>query len=406
LARFSWWIIYKKNLARTVVALAVGLRPKPSRSSLLLLSIENLLTRRSTFSYSKKNLHAKEDPMDKDKRILYMALALVVLLLLPAITYAAAPFYEGKNIRVIVAGSPGGGFDSYARALARHLGKHVPGKPTIMIENMTGAGGLVAANYLYKIAKPDGLTIGHFHGGFLFAQALGLEGTEFEPQKFGYIGSLSKVAPVCILSRARGIGNMDQWMNSTTPPKLGGIAPGALAPEDTPKILKVALGLPLHLVSGYKGTAEIRLALQSKEVDGCFLGWESAKTTWRRDLEDGSASVILQAVPKPLLDFPKVPLAIDFAKTDEGRKLIEVGIHTNCLFARPFVLPPGTPGERIHILRNGLEETLRDKDFIAETEKAQLDLDPVTGPELEEAVTGLCKADPALLAKLKDILYK
>jgi tripartite-type tricarboxylate transporter receptor subunit TctC len=341
-----------------------------------------------------------------DKRFLHLVSFFIGFILIPVITFGASSFYEGKTIRIIVGTSPGGGFDIYARILARHIGKHILGNPTIIVENMPGAGGMIAANYLYRIAKPNGLTIGHFNGTLLFDQVLGQEGAEFDSQKFEYIGSLAKVTAVCILSKVSGITNIDQWMNSKTSVKLGGVGLGNLAPDNTPKILKVAVGLPIQLISGYKGTADIRLAVEGKEVAGCFLGWESAKATWRKDLETGNAFVILQAVPKPLPDLQRVPLAINLAKTDEARNLIEVGIHSNSIFARPFVLTPGTPKEQIQILRNALRDTLKNKEFLAETEKAKLELDPVTGEELGKAVFGLSKVDPVLLAKLKEILFK
>jgi tripartite-type tricarboxylate transporter receptor subunit TctC len=130
------------------------------------------------------------------------------------------------------------------------------------------------------------------------------------------------------------------------------------------------------------------------------------KVTWRKSLEAGDVVVVLQAVPKPLPDLPKVPLTISFAKTDEARQLIEVGIHSPHKFARPFVLPPGVPKERVQVLRNAFEETLKDKEFLAETEKMKLGLNPFGGEELEKTVTGIFKLDPALLAKMKDILFK
>jgi tripartite-type tricarboxylate transporter receptor subunit TctC len=333
-------------------------------------------------------------------------LALGLAVMAPIVSFGAAPYYDGKTIRLIVGTSPGGGFDSYARLLSRHLAKHIPGAPTIIVENMPAAGGLASANTLYKVVKPNGLTLGTFNGTLLFEQVLGQEGIEFESQKFEYIGALAQVTPVCLMSKASGITSMDQWMASKTPVKLGGVGLGNLAPDNTPKILKVAIGLPLQHITGYKGTAEVRLAVEGNEVHGGFLGWESAKTTWRKDLESGNAFVVLQAVPKVLRDLPRVPLAISYAKTDEARTLIEVGIHSNGLFARPFVMTPGTPKERVELLRTAFQATLKDKDFLAEAEKSRLDLDPATGEELEKAVAKASKVDKATLAKLKDILFK
>jgi tripartite-type tricarboxylate transporter receptor subunit TctC len=319
---------------------------------------------------------------------------------------AATDFYKGKTLSIQVGTTPGGGFDSYARALARHLGRHIPGNPSVIVENQPTAGGLMSANYVYKVAKPNGLTIGTFNGTLLFDQMLGQEGAEFDARKFQYIGALARVTPVCIVSKASGITDMDKWMRSTTPVKLGGLGPGNLAPDNTPKILKAAIGLPIQLITGYRGTAEVRLAVNSKEVAGGFLGWESAKTTWRKDLDSGDAFVVLQAVPKPLPDLPKVPLAISYAKTDEARKLIEAGIHGCGAFSRPFVVAPATPKDRVQILRTAFEETLKDKDFLADCAKAKLDLDPLSAQELTLAVESVMRLDSTTMTKLKDLVLK
>jgi tripartite-type tricarboxylate transporter receptor subunit TctC len=302
--------------------------------------------------------------------------------------------------------SAGGGYDTYARVISRHMGKYIPGNPAIIVENMTGAGSLIAANYLYKIAKPDGLTIGSFHGGLFFNQLMAQPGIEFDARKFEFIGAVAREEAVYAFTKASGITSMEKWMASKTPVKMGGVSPGVYAPDNVIRIVKAALGLPIQLITGYKGTADIRLACESGELAGTTWGWDSMRATWRKSLETGDVIVVLQAVPKPFPDLPKVPLAINLAKTDEARQLIELGIHSPSLFARPFVLPPGTPKEQEQILSKALQETLKDKEFIAEMEKAKLDLNPVTGEELEKAVAGIFKIDPALTAKMKEILFK
>jgi len=323
-----------------------------------------------------------------------------------SLSFAAAPFYEGKSIRVIVGYSAGGGYDAYARVLARHMGKHVPGNPTFVVENMTGAGSLVSANYMYKAAKPDGLTIGHFNGGLFFNQIMNQPGIEFDARKFEYIGAAVKEETAFAFSKSSGITGVEKWMASKTPVKMGGVAPGAFAPDNVIKIVKAALGFPVQLVSGYKGTADIRLAVENGELAGSSWGWASMKSTWRKALDSGEVVVVLQAVPKPFPDLPQVPLAISLAKTEEARQLIELGIHSPSIFARPFVLPPATPKERLGVLEKALQETLKDKDFLAEAEKSKLDIEPVTRSELEKSVAGIFKLNAALVAKLNDILFK
>lgn len=315
-------------------------------------------------------------------------------------------FYKGKALRIIVGFTAGGGFDTYSRAIARHMGKHIPGNPGFIVENMTGAGSLIAANHLYKVAKPDGLTMGHFIGGLFLGQALGQKGIEFDARKFEYIGAPTTDHVVCAFTRASGITNMERWMASKMPVKMGGTGPGNSTPDNVTRILKAVLGLPVQLVSGYKGTADIRLAADGGELAGGCWGWASIKVTWRKALDAGDTVVVLQASRKPHPDLPKVPNAISLAKTDEARQLIEVGIHGDSQIARTYTLPPGTPKERVQILRRAFHDTLKDPEFLADAERSKLTVDPVSGDEVERVIAGLFKFDPPLVAKLNEILYK
>jgi tripartite-type tricarboxylate transporter receptor subunit TctC len=316
----------------------------------------------------------------------------------------AQSFFEGKTVRIIVGFAPGGGFDTYARVLARHMGKSIPGHPTVIVDNMPGAGSLIATNHLYKVAKPDGLTVAHVGGGPFLGQVLGQPGIEFDARKFEFIGAAVGEDVVCAMTKASGITSLEKWMSSRTPVKMGGVAQGA-APDNTARILKATLGLPLQIVSGYKGTADIRLAADGGELGGACWSWDSMKVTWRAALNAGDVVPVLQLTAKGFPDLPGVPLAINLAKTEEARRLIQVGVQNANAFARPFVLPPGTPKERVQILRKAFQETLNDKAFLAEAEKTKLTIDPLTGDELTRMVAELFALDPALVAKLKAILY-
>ncbi len=320
-------------------------------------------------------------------------------------TTSADDFYQGKNIRIVVGFSAGGGFDTYARALARHMSKHIPGQPAIVVENMTGAGSLIAANHVFKAAKPDGLTIGHFIGGLFLGQVLGQKGIEFDARKFEYIGAPITDHVVCALTKASGISSVEQWFAAKTPVKMGGIAPGTSTPDNATRILKAALGLPIQLVTGYKGTADVRLAAESGEVAGGCWGWDSVSVTWRKALDSGDAKVVLQANRRTHPELAQVPQAIKFAKTEEGRKMIEVAIHGDSDIVRTYTLPPSTPKDRVQILRAAFNATLKDPDFLADAKKSKLNVDPVSVEEIEKDINGLFKLDPALLGKLKEILY-
>jgi tripartite-type tricarboxylate transporter receptor subunit TctC len=338
------------------------------------------------------------------KRFLLLAMALLPGLVL-ATGAAADDFYRGKTIRIVVGFSAGGGFDTYARAIARHMVKHIPGEPAIVVENMTGAGSLIAANHVYKVAKPDGLTIGHFIGGLFLGQVLGQKGIEFDARKFEYIGAPITDHVVCAMTKASGITSVEQWMASKTPVKMGGIAPGTSTPDNATRIFKAALGLPIQLVTGYKGTADIRLAAESGEIAGGCWGWDSVSVTWRKALDSGDAVVVLQANRKTHPDLPQVPQAIKLAKSDEGRKMIEVGVHSDSDIVRTYTLPPGTPKDRVQLLRKAFESTLKDPEFLADAKKSRLNVDPV-GPEaIEKDIANLFKLDPSLISKFKDILY-
>ena len=331
--------------------------------------------------------------------------ATIVLALAGSSPLEAQSFFAGKTVRIVVGLAPGGGFDTYARLLARHLGRHIPGNPAIIVENMTGAGGLISANHLYLVAKPDGLSLAHVPGTLLLGQVLGQPGIEFDARRFEYIGATVKEEVVCSMTRASGVASVEQWMAAKTPVKIGAVSPGAPT-DNSPRILKAALGLPIQVVTGYKGTAEIRLAAEGGEVAGACWAWESMRATWRRALEAGDAIPIVQVTSKPLADLPKVPLAISLAKTDEARRLIQVGIQDGSAYSRPFIAPPGTPKDRVQVLRKAFVAALSDPALRAEADRAQLTLDPVSGEELERLVAGLFSLDPPFVDKLKSILHR
>jgi tripartite-type tricarboxylate transporter receptor subunit TctC len=317
--------------------------------------------------------------------------------------FAQANFYEGKTIRFIVGFSAGGGYDTYTRLIARHLGKHVPGNPVFVVDNMAGAGSLISANYIYKVAKPDGLTIGHFIGGLFLQQLLGKPGIEFDSLKFEYVGVPAQDHFILGVAKSTGITEPEKWIASKQVVKFGGVATGS-GTDDFPNILKATIGLPIQMVSGYKGTADVRLAFNSGEVTGLSNSWESTKSTWKKEVESGDLVVVLQATRKPQPELPKVPLAISFAKTEEAKKLIETVTRIHGPSVRPYVLPPGTPKDRVQILRKALMDTMKDPALLAEAKKANLDINPDDGVELEQNVKDIFKLDQSLIAKLKEIL--
>ena len=334
----------------------------------------------------------------------FLRAALLVAVATQTMTASAQEdFYRGKTIRLIVGLAPGGGFDTYSRVIARHIGKHISGNPTTIVENMPGAASLLAANYVYKGAKPDGLTIGNFVGGLAFQQILGLPGVEFDAPKFEFIGVPATDNFMIGVAKSTGITSVEQWKASGTIVKIGGVAPGG-GTDDIPKVLKATLGLPLQLVSGYKGTGPVRLAFNAGEVQGACNSLESFKSTWRAEMEKGEVVLLVQANLKPHPEVPTVPWAVDLAKTDEAKKMILTSARVNGLLNRFYVLPPGTPKNRVALIRKAFMDTMKDPEFLADTQKAKLDLDPIDGAEIEKQVQELFKLEPALVGKMKEIL--
>jgi tripartite-type tricarboxylate transporter receptor subunit TctC len=345
----------------------------------------------------------QEENMNRVVRPLWFLLCVAVCLGPATALLAQDDFYRGKTIRLIVGLAPGGGFDSYSRVIARHLGKHIPGNPTTVVENMPGAASLLAANYVYRAAKPDGLTIGNFVGGLSFQQLLGLPGIEFDAPKFEYLGVPAQDNFMIGVAKSAGITSVEQWKASGTVIKIGGVAPGG-GTDDIPKVLKATLGLPLQLVSGYKGTGPVRLAFNAGEVQGVCNSWESFKATWRNEVDKGEVTLLLQANLKPHPAVPNVPWAADLTKNEDARKMILTMARVSGVLNRFYVLPPGTPKDRVRLMRKAFMDTLKDLEFVADTQKAKLDLDPIDGEEIQRHVRELFKLEPALVAKMKEIL--
>jgi tripartite-type tricarboxylate transporter receptor subunit TctC len=315
----------------------------------------------------------------------------------------AQNFYQGKTIRVLVGGSAGGGFDTYSRTIARHMGKHIPGHPTLVVENMTGAATRILAKYLFSAAPPDGLSFGIFNGYLLLGRVLGMKGLDFDVRKYEWIGVPVQDHVACALTKASGITSLKQWRAAKTPVKIGALGPGN-STADVPRLLKGILGLPIHVVEGYKGTADIRIAADSGEVAGGCWAWQSIAVTWRKALQAGDVNVLIQVAPKAHPDLKNVPNAFDLVKTDEDKRLLTTGIVLPSSVTRVYAAAPGTPKDRVRILQNAFAETLKDPAFVAEAEKANLEIDPLTGEEVGKVVSEMFDLGPNLKAKLKEIL--
>ena len=317
-------------------------------------------------------------------------LQIVTLTLLAFFIFAVSPsaqadeFYRGKTIRFIVGAPAGGGYDTYARAIARHLGKHIPGHPAMVVENMDGAGSLIAANYLYNKSKPDGLSIGVWISGQIIRDALGDRSTKFDGQKFGWIGAPSKGSPTCAVMGFTGLKTWSDVVNSKRSIRMGGVRAGT-AYDDVPTILNNVAETKFNLISGFPGTAPIRLALQKREVEGACLGWESMRVSNRVMLDAQGDDKLIPFITHKKLEDPEIkdlPLFTDVIKGEDNLATYKTWA-ASYEFQRPFSLPPNTPPERLQTLRKAFAETLRDVDFLAEAKKTRLDIEPVSGEEID-----------------------
>jgi len=318
-----------------------------------------------------------------------------------------AEFYKGKVIRMIVGYSPGGGSDTYARAIARHIGKYIPGNPIFIVQNMPGAGSLVAANYTYNRAKPDGLTVGVFGSGLILQQALGARGIKFKADKFRWIGAPAKGLPVCAIMASTGLKSLQDVLNSKKPIKMGAERAGSVT-VDLPEILNKSLGTNFKIIPGYKGTARIRLAMQKGEVDGACWDWTAMRVTAKSMLNAKGDQKLIPYIIQGESQDPEVknlPQIIEVLK-DPGQLAIFQGWMTQNEFQRPEALPPKTPKKRLNILRKAFKAALKDPQFLAETKKSRLVFTYVSGEQVEKYVDQLLAISPKAKKSLQFLVIK
>ena len=320
-----------------------------------------------------------------------------------AVPVSAQEFFKGKTIVVIVGTAAGGGFDTYSRMIARHLGKYLPGNPNTIVQNMPGAGQLIAANHVYNRSQPDGLTIGHFTGSVIFRHVLGDQGVMFDGRKFDWLGTPAPERHTCVLTDKSGIKTLDDWFSAKRPMKFGALGPGN-STSAWPHLLHEVLGLPISVIDGFKGTSDVRLAAEAGEVDGACWGWDSIKVTWAKGVESGFVRPMIQTMLEANADLPNVPVAIEQAKTKEGRELLRLGAQAYGPSAIAYSVPPGLPKERLLTLQNGFMATMKDPEFLAEAKKANLVVSPLDGPTISKTVADLYNAEPKLLEKFREII--
>jgi tripartite-type tricarboxylate transporter receptor subunit TctC len=308
-----------------------------------------------------------------------------------------AAFYAGKSIRIVIGYSPGGGYDLYARMLARHMGKHLPGNPNIVAENMPGAGSLRAANFLYGAAPKDGTMFGTFGRGIVMEPLLQRSGgAKFEATKFTWIGSISDEVSVCAFWHATGIRTWQDLKSSPKPVTVG--ATGSGSDTDVYAIMiRNLLRAPLKLVSGYPGGADINLAVQRGEVDGrCGWSWSSLLAREKPLYDDKRIHVVAQISLKKHDDLPDVPRVVDLTDSPSDLAAIRLIVSRESM-ARPFAAPPGIPPERVAALRRAFDLTMKDPEFIAEARRQSVEVRPLSGAEVDALVKEVYASSPEVV---------
>jgi tripartite-type tricarboxylate transporter receptor subunit TctC len=324
--------------------------------------------------------------------------------------YGQAPFYQGKTIKLVIGSTAGGGYDLWARLAARYLGKHIPGNPEIVPQNMPGAGGAVAANYVYGVAKPDGLTLGAFNPALYFDQLVGRPEAKFDWSKFSWIGSPEQNDVLHFIRTDAPFKTIDDLRNAKEPPRCGSTGTGTTG-HYIPRLLEETLGIKTTIVSGYQGGSEIDLAVERNEV----VCWSPLVATYfgrepyKRWQKSGFTRVVLQTGSKRdprLKDVPTLAELMQQYKTAEAGKRLAKVVLTAATLGRPITAPPGMPPERTKILREAYAKAVKDPELLAEAQKRSWDVDPLSGEELESLAKEVVAQPPEVIEKMKWVLGK
>jgi tripartite-type tricarboxylate transporter receptor subunit TctC len=304
-------------------------------------------------------------------------------------------FYKGKAINLIVGFDSGGGYDIYARLLSRHIGKHIPGHPAVVVQNMPGAGSVRAAQHVYSLAPKDGTVIATFGRQMGIAPLL-QNNAQYDGTKFNWLGSITNEVTTCITWHTSAVKTWDDLL--TTPITLGGDGPGA-DPDVFALLYRNVFNAKIKLVSGYHGTTPLVLAMERGETDGfCGYSWSTIKSKHHQWLKERKINILVQAALKKAPDMGDVPLSLDLAKTDEQRQILKLFL-TSQESARPFTAPPGIPEDRKAALVAAFDATMKDPEFLAEATKLNLDINPLAGKTITELLTELYATPKAVVEK-------
>jgi tripartite-type tricarboxylate transporter receptor subunit TctC len=329
--------------------------------------------------------------------------AVVLTLWWPCSAPAQTPaeFYKGRTIEIDVSSTTGGGYDTHARLLARHMPKYIPDHPTIVVRNVDGASGLRLANLLYNTAPKDGTIFGTIYRSTSFDPLFGNKTAQFDASKFTWIGSASNEVSICVAWHTSGIASFEDMLARELIVATGN--QGGDATQFT-TVVNAVFGTRMKMVSGYPGGNDMLLAMERGEVAGrCGWSWSSAKASRPGWIAEKKINILLQLALTKHPELSTVPLVLDLAKTEEQKAILKL-IFARQVIAYPFVAPPGIPPERAEILRAAFMDTMRDKEFLAEAEKAQLEIRPVAGTDAERLIVEAYATPAPVVQKVVEML--
>ena len=318
---------------------------------------------------------------------------------------AVADFYRGKTVRIVVGFSAGGGYDQYSRVIGRHLAKYIPGNPNVLVDNMPGVGSIIAANHIYNAAPKDGTVIGNISGPIVLEQLFGAPSVQFDMAKFRYLAVPISESYLMIATKRTGITKFDELRGEKGKQLNIGAIPGSTV-EHAPILVRDVLYTNLKIVSGYKGTADVRMAMDGGEVDGFFNTWTSSKVTSLDKIKSGEWVVLAQLCETPMkgLIVPNVPTIPMIARSDEQRLLLKYGTSTPNDFGKVYIVPPGTAPDRAAALESAFAKVFKDKELMADADKGRLEIDPLIGNTITKLVTEFLGMPGDLKNKLQTVL--
>jgi tripartite-type tricarboxylate transporter receptor subunit TctC len=311
-------------------------------------------------------------------------------------------FYKGKTVSMILSAGSGGGYDTYARAFANYLGKHIPGSPHVIVQGMPGGGGIRAMNYLYEVAPKDGSTVGLVHSSVPFAQVYGIDAAKFDARNFSWIGALNNASAMCVSWAASGV---KTWNDLFQENKfiVGGSGAGSQM-ETLPAMLNKLFGTKIKIISGYKGGNDIFLAMERGEVNGrCGALVASINSTRPDWFPEKKVAVPIMISMERSPRFPDVPAIVEFAKDEKTKKVLELVLSPQEI-DKPMLAPPGVPAARMAVLRQAFEAATKDPQFLADAQKQKLDIDPVSADRVAKIVKNAYDMPSDVIAAANDAM--